>query len=304
MADIPRPLKGRGALDIAVKIVRLDFELGVVAPVIGITDLDAEPGDLVEGLGLGRIGHPGDVLDAGLHRRQEVMDQVDHLGFGFGREIAGDIGTAQRFAERTVGRVDGTLPQRPFLGDAVHGLGAEVEVAVVEAVGQVGRGAIDRLEGFPGLERLKRGRRIDLGDLGEGGVFGDDDLLGLADAGGLEEGAPFEARREGGQRRQRHRIIGLGVIALFDARPRDLGDLGFESDDGVGVLDRIGIARHAQHIGDVDLIGLQLVGIGGRQVIVAVGQAEARLAQLQGIVAGLLGVVIDRKAVDRRTETR
>ncbi len=78
---------------------RRDRERGIIAPIVGIADLGREVAELVERLFALRLGrHPGQRLDVGLIGFQEIGDETCGLGFGFGREIFGDIELAERIA--------------------------------------------------------------------------------------------------------------------------------------------------------------------------------------------------------------
>ena len=81
-----------------------------------------------------------------------------------------------------------------------------------------------------------------------------------------------------------------------------LGDLGLQGHDGGGGLGRVRPADHAQHVGDIGLVLLFLVGVARVQIIVAVGQADARLAGGDDVAGRLLGVDGDAGAEEGAAE--
>ncbi len=223
----------------------------------------------------------------------EIADDLLHLGLGVRREIERDVIAAQRHAERILDQADRPLPARTLFGGAAQVVALELPLRVDETLRQIGRGLIDGLERFPGLQRIHRRGLINGGDFREGGVFRDDDLGGARQAGCLEIGCPGEARRGLGQVLLAHRVVGLDRVAAFGARPRHLGDRGFQGDDGLGMALRIRIAGHVEHPGDIGFVKLQLVGVLVGKIIVAVGQGQARLAHVQDVQLRVLGVGAD-----------
>ena len=69
------------------------------------------------------------------HRRLQVGDQRLHLRLRLGREVLGDVGLADRLAERAV---DGSTPrfQRGRCPAARERLAVELEMAVDEPLGE------------------------------------------------------------------------------------------------------------------------------------------------------------------------
>ncbi len=98
------------------------------------------------------------------------------------------------------------------------------------------------------------------------------------------------------------RVVGLVVVPALGAGPGDLGDLGFQRDDGLGVLGGAFPAGQGQHLGDIGLIcgllGLEAVF----QIVVPVGQAEPALDQIDRVFLGVLGVVVHIGAEERSAE--
>ena len=144
------------------------------------------------------------------------------------------------------------------------------------------------------------GRGADqLRDAGDGARLRHDQRIDRrADA--LQIGDEVEARRALHQLRDRHLVIGLVGVAAVDAAPADLSDLRFEIDDRLGALRGIGLAGEREHLGQVRLIGGLLLGVLLLEVIVAIGQAETRLAHLDDIGFGRLIVLADAAAKRNR----
>ncbi|MDF2902362.1 MAG: hypothetical protein K0Q62_2421, partial [Phenylobacterium sp.] len=173
---------------------------------------------------------------------------------------------------------------------------------LVEFLGQIGRGLVREVEGRPGLQGLDRGVGVDRRDLREGGVLGHNDPVGLRKVGAVEVLLPGEARRVLLQLGDLEGIVGLIVVPALGAGPGDLGDLGLQGDDRLGVLGRALPAGQGQHLGDVLFIG-RLLGLEAVfQIIVAVGQAEAALHQIDRVFFRVLGVVVHIGAEERSAE--
>ena len=65
-----------GTLDVRiVRIFGVDIQLGVVTPLVRITDLDRDRIQFLQGFGFGLIAHPREVLDANTKGFLEVLDE-------------------------------------------------------------------------------------------------------------------------------------------------------------------------------------------------------------------------------------
>ena len=115
-----------------------------------------------------------------------------------------------------------------------------------------------------------------------------------------QESIPGEIRRQGLERRGRHGIVDLVLVAAVGAVPRHFGDFGLQRQDAVGAGLGIAHPRQRHHVGEIFAIGL--AGLHDRlvvgQIIVAVGHAQAGLAEIDGIVVGILVVHADADIVD------
>ncbi len=284
------PLELFGPLGVAVEVVRRDLQGGVVAPSVGIGDLDGEVGELVQRLLLGHRGHPVELLDARGEGALQVVDQLQHLGLGLGREVALDVELAHRLAHGRIGRRHRPFPAHRLLGLAAQGLVAELEARVAERLGQVGRGRVGHGEGQPRLEHRQRGLGEDGGLLREGGVVRQDRPVGLAQAAGFQEAVEVEARRIGRELGQGHGVVGLVPVAPISPLPARLGQAGLEGDDVGGAGLGVGPAGQGQHAGDIGLVGGLLRREGRLEVVVLVRQAHAVGAHVEHVVGRVLGV--------------
>jgi hypothetical protein len=80
------------------------------------------------------------------------------------------------------------------------------------------------------------------------------------------------------------------------------GDLGLQGDDLGGRILRLLPAGEAEHLRDILLVARLLRGEALLQVIIAVGQADAGLAQPQRITLGIAAIVIDPDAEEARPD--
>ena len=71
------------------------LERRVIAPGVGVPDLLEHRIELPVGLGLGRVAHPAEPPDALGQRALQVVDDVQHVRFGGGRELAGHVRLAE-----------------------------------------------------------------------------------------------------------------------------------------------------------------------------------------------------------------
>ena len=180
---------------------------------------------------------------------------------------------------------------------------AELEAGVDEALGEVGRGRVDQVRTPPRPSGSRPGsRRRSPRSSGRRSSRRTITRSRPGQVRGVEEGAPGEARRERLQLRHAHRVVGLDRVALFDLAPAGLGDPGLQGDDRRGVRLRVGPAGHPQHLGDIGLVLGLLRREAGLQVVVAVRQAEAGLAEFDGVAVRVLGVGADAHAEDRQSK--
>src|SRR5690606_14505966 len=113
---------------------------------------------------------------------------------------------------------------------------------------------------------------------------------------------PREAGGVGGQLGDGVFVVGLVAVAVLDRGPVRLGDAGLEGQDGVGVGGGILPADHLQHALDIGAVQRLLLGPALFQIVVAVGQAEPRLAGRDDVAGRRLLVGRDAGAEDRAAD--
>lgn len=128
-----------GTLDILpVGEGRVDFERGVVLPLVGVADFYAESGEFLAGAHLGRVAHPVELVDVLAEGRAEILHQGHHAGLVLGGEELLDVHFAYGLAQGAVGNGHGTFPAGTGLLLARHRAAVEVERCGVEVIVQVG----------------------------------------------------------------------------------------------------------------------------------------------------------------------
>ena len=148
---------------------------------------------------------------------------------------------------------------------------------------------------LPGLEILvgpqlrERGQVVGLADHQFGGLF-------VGDAQPGEPAGPVEAGRLVHQLGEGAQVVGQVGVAALDHIPVRGGDLGLQRDDARGGARMIvgrAAERQREHGRDVAGIGGQDLGMLLVAEIRLVGQADAGLAQMKQVAAGVLGVGVD-----------
>ncbi len=179
-----------------IRSLRLDFDAGVVAPLLGIADLVADHGQLFFGGLLGVVAHPGQRLDVVAQRFFERGNQLVHAVFGRGREVLLDPVLTHGFAECAIGHAGALLPARFRFLLAAESFREEVEVLVKEGFrqqaglsvqhvpAQIALPGVDRLAGNEAAESLEEVRRADV------------QRVEVADADLLEVRVPVEGGRQ------------------------------------------------------------------------------------------------------------
>ena len=255
-------------------------------------------------LRLGALVHPRQAAEPRIHRGDDVLDEVVGLGLRLGGEILGDIELAHRLAERVGRRVDAALP--PLLVDrrAVEDGALEREVGVDEFRRQQRGPAVEGVEGKVRLPRRQRLAGDQLGGPGDGARRADDHARLAGDAGGGQERRPRQAGEVARQIGGRCGIIRLVDLTPLDPAPLDRGEFRLEVIDLLRPRFRVGDAGEGEQLGDVRPVlharlgELRVLGI---EIIVAVGQAEAALAEIDAIDVGVLEILAETDG-DRRLD--
>ena len=160
---------------------------------------------------------------------------------------------------------------------------------------------MDDVELQPDLPGRQRNLVEQLGHRREVRRLRDDELLDLLDADRPEIKLPIEAGGQLGQLGKAHLVVGLVDVAVFHLGPLGLGNPGFQGHDLGGGLLGIADLGQRQHPLDIGLIGLQLRFELGIPVVIAVGQAQARLAISKDVLVRLLRVGARRSNPAGRT---
>ena len=132
---LPGPLELVRAHHVADEVAGADLEARVVAPLVRVGDLDVDLLELRVRLGLGRRAHPVEPVDAAVELGEQVVDERHHPRFRFRREVARDVGGADRLAHRIVGFLHAALPARAQRLGAAERARIEVERGLDEAAG-------------------------------------------------------------------------------------------------------------------------------------------------------------------------
>ena len=153
----------RRAPHVADQIVRRDLQLGVVPPLLRITDLRSNLCELHECLFLGRVGHPGEFVDALLERFEQIADELIHALARLRFEMLGNIQLTDCLAQRahsiaaaTRHGIDRSLPARLLFGDAGQDLAMQFEMFERELLREHRRVSVDQSEVQIPLPSLQR----------------------------------------------------------------------------------------------------------------------------------------------------
>ena len=186
---------GRPA-QVAHQVALFDLQRAIVAPAVGVADLGVELAEFFEGLELGALAHPVQLLDALRVGLGEVGDHALHARLGLGREVLFNIALAQRLAQLRLDCRDGTLPARPVFADAAQGARVKIEMGLDQILGQAWR----ELAHHPELQIVLHGGPFAVaqrgGEFGDGLGLHDDQGVVAVQAGGRERRAQVEIAGE------------------------------------------------------------------------------------------------------------
>eukprot|EP01137_Pigoraptor_chileana_P014724 Opistho-2@69723 len=299
VTHLARRVPGIGAQRIAGVVVGPQAQPFIAGPLGWRTDLGRHLLQLVDGLELRGGAHPAQVLDARAHGTLDVGQQLQRAHLCLGREGLADEDLAQGQAQWLApgaaanGHDHAFGPCRRLL-QAADGRVAVGEVGVGEGLGQAVGAAVQQAQlqiGPPGGDR--RAARQQGQALGELGLCHDQALHALRTAGQRKQiGLPVEAWRDGGQLGGGEGVVTCIGVAQLGARLVGLGQAGFESQQVVDARIRgLGAGGIEQAAGIEAVSGLDAVRhLVILEVVVAVRQAQAGLAQGQHIAARVLGV--------------
>ena len=91
-----------GADDVGEVAVVLDFETAIVTPLVGITHLDHDGGEFLDGALLGALAHPFGIVDTHGKSLLQIVDHLHHTVFGLRGEEACHVELAKGLTHGTV----------------------------------------------------------------------------------------------------------------------------------------------------------------------------------------------------------
>ena len=267
----------------------MTVQRGVVAEGRGVADLGVELLELVEGLLLGVLPHPVELVDRRAIGGDEVVDQLIHHLLRRRREVSRDVDRTDGLADRVLDEGDAALPALAQLRGAVEGAAVEVEVGLDEGLGEVGRRAAEdpRVQDVaPGLDRRLLQHRGEV--LEEVGLHDDgrgQRLLVATERGDI--GDPVEGRAQLLELGEALVVGGLLHVAGRGSLPVTLGQPGLVRQQAVGGTLRVGVPAEGQQ---GDEVGEVLLADLGELVLAVVGlvrQAEPALREVDDVARGV-----------------
>ncbi len=168
--------------------------------------------------------------------------------------------------------------------------------------GQVKGRLVGDAECHPRLQGFERSRAEGRGKAGERIGLAHDYAVAVPEPGGGEERRPVEVRRELRKVRRRVRVVLDGGIAELRLVPAIPGERGLERDDARCGTGRIVPPDQRQQPRGIIGVRLLLRSEIGFEEIIAVGKAEPRLVEIDGVALGRLQVAVDVVRHDRRIE--
>ena len=290
-----------GSLDV-LPVVAADLEVRVVAPLVGISDLDDEGIELLMCHCLRGVRHPLLSIDALSEGHLQVAHQLRHAFLGGSGEVLLDIQLTYSLAECSFCGTDGTLPARTVFLLARHDCSEEGKVLGTHLIVEEAGGGIDELPADIILQDGQIGLCPQfLHGLDEFGLTYADFLhsLGAMDT---EVEAPVDAWEGDFQGIVGHLMIVLFVVAEFCAAAGGLGELCLEGKDGVHasgncclVVLQFAVFEQTCHILLISLTDRGRGGV-GVEVVVFLPHDQSRLPDLHQVHGAVLDVGIDIEA--------
>ena len=283
--------------DVGVVAVVLDFEAAIVAPFVGIADLDEDGGEFFVCVSLGLVAHPGGHIDALTEGGHQVVDEGFHTFFGFCGEVFVDIEVTEGFAHSAVDGGGDAFPAGAVDFATAEELAVEVEAGVDEVVAEVGSCAVDFVPSEVGLEVVDVLFGEDVADGGK--VLRLSDIEGLhtvEDAHSGEVAFPVDVAGQCDSLVDGLAVEGLEGVAVGELVVLRFGELGFESHNGGGEL--VGANAGELVVASIgELGGHQLeVAVADGGVVALVGEVVVAVAEAESALVGpgdaLLGVVL------------
>ena len=297
LGEVECRVESLGGAHVLYEVVA-DGEARVIPPLVRISDLGDERGDLLQRVGFGFFAHPVEGGDRSAVGLQQVADQLEHLFLVFGREMPGDVLSSQGFAERVLDDGDPALPPLALLGGSAQHLAVEVEVRPVDLLGEE-RGP--RTENAPARVSLEVGKR---GFGPQARCFAQsvrlhDDHVGRAvhrHLGARQRGVPGEAGRRFDEIGPDERVVEFVGVARVDDVHVGGGDRGLQAKDDVGLGSRLllaeAVAEGQEPRHEIRVLG-QGFGVLLLAVVRLVGKAEAGLLEEGDVSVGVRQIGVD-----------
>ena len=272
----------------------VNLQTVVVAPLVGIANLDAEGVELLMCLLFGGGTHPGLLIDALSEGFLQVMHELKHALLGAFRKIALYIHFADGHSHYVFHCTHGTLPARTVLLGALHRAAVEVERDTAEIIAQGRSGAVDHVEFQIRLEGFER--RIGKNFLYLVNRFGlvDAYLIHRRITLTQEEEIPVDTGIIAQQFGVAHLMIVAFHVAQLGGRIRSLGDTGFDTEHLFHLASCICLGRtgHDKKLLDIGAISLTYLarGLVILQIVVTFAERQTTLVDLHEVHFGVLDV--------------
>ena len=300
-SDVAVELERPSPPDVPEVIRRRDPDPRIVPEPGRVADAGREAVELRDRSSAGPCGHPGNPLEAVPEDRVHVLDQVQDPGASLGREVAPNVQPAERFPDRLVDQVRRLLP--PWLGFllAQKASAEEVEILALEPGVEVGGAVVHQVPRQVGLPRAERGRPeksiYAVEELG----LPKDDTTDLACSPESQVFFPPEAGVPPRDRLDGDRVVVLVGVAKVDPAAARPGQRGLDRQDRLGRASCPSGAHSRQYERplDVEPIRPSKRRESVLKVVVAIGEREATLAQVERVHRALLFVRSDARREDR-----
>ena len=208
-----------------------DFELAVVAPLVGISNLIGYSVELFNCLRSGACTHPRQRADILLHRRFDFLHHFHHLLLGLGAEVFLDVGLSQGLTQIIVNILSAALPAGLNLLGSGENFSVEVEIGVHKSGRKIAGVRLHEVPAEISLParqiffidfRVERFEKVRSGHIQAG-------ERGEADLGEIR--IPLERRRQRLEFLHCHLVIELLRIAPLHTRHRALSQRRFDPHD-------------------------------------------------------------------------
>ena len=282
---------------VADQVALFDGEPAVVAPCRGIGDPRRDRFEFCQRLAPGIGAHPVERRDALAIGRHQIGDHRLGARLAGRREITLDIEFAEIESDQPVDGVHRPLPARRDFRHAAQSMLLEGKILRDKRRGKKRRIATEQIIGEQCLPRIERHVAHDGAKASEIARLPHHDGRGVgAESGRTQKGRQILRRDQRRQAGDIGLVVGLDRVAVFDPRPLQSGQRGFQRDDVVGAFLRRRLAGQRQQFGDVLAIGrsdrLKMRVV--LEIVIAVRQAEPALVQMRDIDGGIVLVGINR----------